>query len=336
MIAAFLHGYPPLWSMGGEMSTHRTLRHVPRSVVFTNTGQEYSLDGVRVLPMLEPTVDSIREAAELVEADLLFAHSTLSVDTVRAGRRYGTPVLLAVHAPHRFAGDIRRAWSAATVRLYNTEEARRGWADNRGWVLHPPVGKPPDEYTPGPRDAFTLTSSLTNKGAGKVLALAERWPDRRFIIVRSPAHATHGDPAFFEKAGALPNIEVWPRVHPDDMSRLWAETRVLLVPSKYETYGMSALEAAGYGIPSVHVDTPHVREGIGDAALLLKGHTVENLAAAVEVVETGYQTWSDAARARAEKVWVREQQELGRFADNVAELINSPRAARRRSRGVRG
>ena len=40
-LTAFLHGYPPLWSMGGEMSTHRTLRAVPWSVVFTDTLEDY-------------------------------------------------------------------------------------------------------------------------------------------------------------------------------------------------------------------------------------------------------------------------------------------------------
>src|SRR5690606_28792469 len=103
-------------------------------------------------------------------------------------------------------------------------------------------------------------------------------------------------------------------------------------PSRYETYGMSAVEAAWHGIPSAHVDTPHVREGIGPAARLLRKHSVEELAQAVQEIEEHYSSWSLAARVRADKIWDREQQELGRFADNVAELIDSPRAARRGSR----
>lgn len=330
-IAAFLHGYPPLWSMGGEVSTHRTLRHIPGSVAFTNTDEEYEIDGVRVMPLPGISADEIREAAEAVDAKVLFAHSTLAVETVRAGRRSGIPTILAVHAPPRFASDLRGAWSAATVRLYNTAEARKTWADNRGWVLHPPVGHPLTADIPGPHDALTLTSSLVNKGAGTVLELAKMWPDRRFIIVESPAHLTHGSPLFWEDAATLPNVEIRPRLHPDEMGELWAETRVLLVPSRYETYGMSAVEAAGYGIPSAHVDTPHVREGIGPGARLLQRHSLEELAQAIEEIEVDYPIWSSRALTRAAKIWDREQQELDRFADNVAELIDRPRAARRRS-----
>ena len=331
-IAAFLHGYPPFWSMGGEVSTHRTLRHIPGSIVFTDTDTEYEIDGVRVMPLPGTSADEIRDAAESVKADVLFAHSTLSVETVRAGRRSGIPTVLAVHAPPRFAADLRRAWSAATVRLYNTWEARRAWSDHRGWVLHPPAGHPWTEDISGSGNALTLTSSLMNKGAEKVLKLAAMWPSRRFIIVESPAHLTHGRPQFFEEAATIPNVEIWPRLHPDKMGELWAETRVLLVPSRYETYGMSAVEAAWHGIPSAHVDTPHVREGIGPAARLLGKHSVEELAQAVQEIETNYLSWSRSAKVRVDEIWSREQQELDRFAENIAGLRKPVQTARRGSR----
>ena len=208
------------------------------------------------------------------------------------------------------------------MRLYNTEAARREWKDDKGWLLHPPVGKPPTTgRLDGPHDALTLTSSLTNKGAIQTLGLAERWPDRRFIIMRSPAHRTHGSNDFDALAARLDNVEVWDRLHPDEMSAVWAETKVLLVPSRYETYGLSAIEAAWHDIPSVHVDTPHVREGIGDAARLLKpGLTVGDLEDAVRDVEKDYDLWSESARTRVENLALRERRELAAFRQGVAGL----------------
>lgn len=319
-LTAFLHGYPPDWSMGGEISTHRTLSVVPGSVVFTpQTVDGYVLDGVTVLPASM----SIEEDAKAIGASILFAHSTLSRATVRAARRLRIPSILAVHAPPRFAADLRAAWPAARVRLYNTEAARKDWKDPRGWLLHPPAGQPPTEVVAGDGDALTVTSSLLNKGASRVLELARLLPDRRFIIVRSPAHVTHGAPSFEEDAASLDNVEVWDRLHPRMMSVLWAETRVLLVPSRYETYGLVALEAAWHGIPSVHVDTVHVREGIGEAARLLRSHSVEELGAAVEEVEKDYLLWSARAHNRVHELAEREARELAAFAAGVAGL--SPR-----------
>ena len=82
-LAAFLHGYPPFWSMGGEVSTHRTLRVVPDSVVFTSAGDTYAYDGVSVRQYRGTTCSEIMADAESANADILFAHSTLSRETVR-------------------------------------------------------------------------------------------------------------------------------------------------------------------------------------------------------------------------------------------------------------
>jgi len=310
---------PPLWSMGGEMSTHRTLRAVPESIVFTATLEVYRMDGVSVMPASGSSFQSVMTDAEGVGASVLFAHSTLSQSTVRAAKRMHIPSILAVHAPPRFATDLRRAWSSATVRLYNTEVARNDWHDPKGWMLHPPVGGPSD-LPNGQHDALTLTSSLLNKGAGRVLELAGRRPDQRFIIVESPAHLTHGAPSFWEEAEKLPNVEIWPRLHPDDMGSLWSETRVLLVPSRYETYGMAAVEAAWHGIPSVHVETPHVLEGIGTAARLLQSLSVDELDQAVTDVQEEYDVWSEGAFERVQGLAQRESDELALFAARVAGL----------------
>lgn len=319
-LTAFLHGYPPLWSMGGETSTHRTLRVVPGSVVFTTTPKPYFLDGVSVQPGSGASFQSIMDDAKGCGASVLFAHSTLSQSTVRAAKKMRLPSILAVHAPPRFGGDLRRAWHAATVRLYNTEVARKDWNDTeKGWLLHPPIGGP-SKMAKGPHDALTLTSSLLNKGADRVLDLAKRRPDQRFIIVESPAHVTHGDPQFWDQAERLSNVEVWPRLHPDQMGRLWAETRILLVPSRYETYGMAAMEAAWHSIPSVHVDTPHVHEGIGTAARLLRSFTVEELDEAVGEIEADYTAWANRAFDRVGSLVKRESEELERFAAGVAAL----------------
>lgn len=318
-LTAFLHGYPPLWSMGGEMATHRALRAVPGSVVFTTALEEYQLDGVSVMPATGVSVQCIKDDARSVGASVLFGHSRLSDETIRAARHLDLSSILTVHAPPQFGKDLRRARASATVRLYNTEVARKEWHDPEGWLLHPPIGEPL-KMLEGPRNALTLTSSLVNKGASRVLQLAARRWDQRFIIVESPAHPTHGDPAFWEQAEKLGNVEIWPRLHPDEMNRLWAETRVLLVPSRYETYGMAAVEAAWYGIPSVHVDTPHVREGIGTAALLLKTTKIDELDHSLTQVELEYDIWSERAYSRVGMLAWREVEELERFAGGVAAL----------------
>jgi hypothetical protein len=56
----------------------------------------------------------------------------------------------------------------------------------------------------------------------------------------------------------------------------------------------------------VHVDTPHVREGIGDAAWLIPPLNLIKLTRGVREIEANYAAWSTKARARAE--WLAERQ----------------------------
>jgi glycosyltransferase involved in cell wall biosynthesis len=158
-----------------------------------------------------------------------------------------------------------------------------------------------------------------------MLSLAEMYPDKRFIIVRSPAEPTHGISNLEERASRLPNLELHPRVDPKDVYKYLKQTRVLVVPSRYETYGMSAIEAAGYGIPTVHVDTPHVREGIGDAAVLVPALDLERTANGIELIEKDYDRYSLGARARAEFISKRQVQELEKFSEFVATAKKPPK-----------
>jgi glycosyltransferase involved in cell wall biosynthesis len=200
--------------------------------------------------------------------------------------------------------------------IYNTRTAAEQWGEPNSLVVHPPISPlPKNTYTKG--DAYTVLSSLINKGVEVVLALAAMYPDQRFIIVRSPAEPTHGLKDIEERVAKLPNVELLPRVAPEEVEKYLKQTRILLVPSRYETYGMSAIEAAGYGIPCVHVDTPHVREGIGDGAILVPPMNVQATAAAIETIEKDYDLYSLNARKRAEWLHVRQEIELARFADFI-------------------
>lgn len=324
-VAALTHGYPPFWNMGGEVSLHRTISVLDnRKVVFTKTDEEYSFEGVEVKKIDTPDVLNIKAspmpiAKQLLEVDakLVIGQNELSLPAVHAARAAGAISVVNVHTPPRFGRNIREAVVYADYAIYNTQTAATQWGEPDALVVHPPISEiPSNTSTNG--DAYTLLSSLRNKGVQVVLDLAKLHPDKRFIIVRSPAEPTHGIPDLEERAAELPNVELHPRVDPKDVYKYFEQTRILLVPSMYETYGMSAIEAAGYGIPCVHVDTPHVREGIGEAAVLVSPLSVEETAMGIELIESNYKAYSEAARAKAEWLHARQAQELEKFAYFIA------------------
>jgi len=337
-LVALSHGYPPFWNLGGEVSLHRTMiaargdKHV-----LTATEEPYVFEGVNVDKILTRNVldthtDTARIALQLkqLNAKVVIGQNELSLAAVKGATSVNATSIVNVHTPPQYGRGIADAMYETDYAIYNTRTAAVEWGEPDGLVVHPPISPLPSSTITG-GDAYTLLSSLFNKGVLTVLELAKLYPDKRFIIVRSPAEPTHGIKNLEERAAQLPNVELHPRVPPEEVHKYFEQTRILLVPSRYETYGMSAIEAAGYGIPCVHVDTPHVREGIGDGAILVPPQSTPATAAGIDLIEKNYDLYSSNARKRAEWLHVRQEIELERFADFI-ENIQPPTDAQKRIR----
>lgn len=327
-LVALTHGYVHDHALGGEVSLHRTLVAARQPVtVLTRTDTPYTLDGIRVErigtdDVLNINADPAPIVAQLEQlgATAVLAQNELSYPAVRAARTLGIPSIVSVHTPPKYGANIRRGVQEATHRVYNTHTAMLEWR-RPGIVLHPPVPSMPTRMTAPQGDAYTMLSNLSNKGVAVVLDLAARMPDQRFIIVRSPAEVTHGLPNFDERAAALPNVEVAPRVAPHLVATTYlTQTRILLVPSRMETYSMSPIEAAGYGIPSVCIMNAHVAEGIGEAAYPIKPLDREGAALGIEAIEADYAGYSALSRARAEWIAARQVMEFRTWANFLAAL----------------
>lgn len=340
-VVALSHGYPPEWNMGGEVSLHRMMQMAQgEKHVLTKTDKEHVFEGVNVheidaVNVLNIQTDTIPIANQLKElkADAVIGQNELSLAAVHAAKMVGAVSVVSVHTPPLYGRNIAQALREADYAVYNTRTSAIEWGEPNAVVLHPPINPMPKEtYTKG--DAYTLLSSLKNKGVETVIELAKRYKDKRFIIVRSPAEPTHGLPNIEEVVKDIPNIELCPRVAPEEVEKYFKQTRILLVPSRYETYGMSAIEAAGYGIPTVHVDTPHVREGIGEGAILVPGLNVDATAQAIDTIEVNYNLYSKNARKRAEWLHARqeiEQLQFAEFIENVKPLSSTEQHKRRRN-----
>lgn len=329
-VVAVTHGYPPFWNMGGEVALHRAMSVIKEDrAVLTKTENDYIFEDIAVKKINIKNVLDINsnplplaEQLKALNARVVIGQNELSLPCVLAARTLGIVSIVNVHTPPKYGRGIREALIQADYAVYNTRTSAEQWGEPNAVVLHPQVGPLPKEIK-NKGNAYTVLSSLFNKGVGVVLALAKMYPDKRFIIVRSPAEATHGIPDLEEQAAKLPNVELHPRVPPEEVYKYFEQTRILLVPSMYETYGMSAIEAAGYGIPSVHVDTPHVREGIGEAAVLIQPLSIEEAAKGIEIIENDYENYSRGARKRAEWLQLRQEQESEQFA-NFVSLVTKP------------
>ena len=92
-------------------------------------------------------------------------------------------------------------------------------------------------------DCITLINANQNKGVHQFMALARAMPDHKFLGVL-PYYGERRVPP------APDNVE-WVRFD-DDIRNILKRTRILLVPSYYESFGRVAVEAMINGIPTLY------------------------------------------------------------------------------------
>jgi glycosyltransferase involved in cell wall biosynthesis len=199
--------------------------------------------------------------SDLAGADVVVTHLDRTRDAVWAARVAGLPVVHLLHNDRqlRFHGVRPDDADLVVANSYWMAEAYRWWP-GRLEVIHPPVDV--DDYATTLRreDRVTLVNLSAAKGGPLFWELADRMPDRAFLGVTG-AYAYQEIPGL-----GAPNVELLGNT-PRMRDLVYARTKVLLIPSSYESWGRVGIEAACSGIPAIAHPTPGLVESLGTAAV---------------------------------------------------------------------
>lgn len=326
-ILALLPDYPPS-GVGSWVMTHALLRalaargHRVDVVLGARRGTPYELDGVHVWPHRSKD-DPFRH---IRDAQVIVAHVGSAQRAALIGERYNVPVVQIMHNTTALSLAALRRWPA-TVTVFNSVHAAAVAGDlaSRWIIVRPPVD--PAEYETTPGDAVTLVNLSAAKGAHVFYALAERFPNRRFLGVRGG----YGPQILPRGPGDLPNVEILGHVVPERMrDEVYARTRILLMPSEHESWGRVGVEAMCSGIPVIAHPTPGLCESLGDAGVFVHRDDIDGWEAALRRLLDGrrWRAASRRARARAEEldptedlnVWCEEIENLAWRVDVAARI----------------
>lgn len=263
--------YPPIHNAGSEVALHVCMREMARrghevTVIADRTPEDYEHEGVRVkaLPKNQFHHSTVREIAK--DADVLITHldctslaMTLAVDLQK-------PL---VHFSHNHAqlGYWNVPPQKAQLVVFNSHwiamnETYKGepWP-GKSVIIHPIIE--PDKYKCERGTKITFCNPTEGKGVETVHKLAETMPDYDFLIVEG----------IYGEQVAPPNLsDEWVAKHPNiehmkntpDFREVLRKTKVLLMPSNYESYGRCAVEACCAGIPVIVHPTQGLWEALGD------------------------------------------------------------------------
>lgn len=333
-VLAMCHAYPPDHNAGAEMTLHALLYRMVQDghqvdVLLSRPGTKkgrYDYDGVFVNPYTN-SGDPLRWfAGTEPRPDVVIAHLENTQRAAALSDAYDVPMVHLIHNTHEFTkGALRRG--PVQLAVFNSDWMRQDYADMWAmWtkrplpphiVVHPPVW--PEDYATTHGQRITLINLNEDKGGELFWRLAEALPDRQFLGVLGaygPQVVEHAD-----------NVLLQDHVSPKKMIDVYGQTKILLMPSNYESYGRTAIEAAASGIPTIAHPTPGLKEALGKAGTFVDRDDIDGWVEAIKYLSSprGFSYCSKAARALSEER--NPQDDLDRFADAMQGVVRRGVAA---------
>lgn len=320
-VGALVHFAMPWRNAGSETVLHLYLRalvkagHEVRCWVTDCPGErERFFEGVHLIPVRNVTV-GLTEMRRW-GAEIAISHHQNSTTTQRYFKGHS------VYLTHNDM-DINRLplrFKPGLV-VHNSEWVKNSLSrygpQRREIVIHPPLDCERHRVdSTGP--AITLINLNEHKGGKILFELASRMPDVPFI------GQTGGHGVQLRPPRSLNNLTILP--HNPDLKPVWRATRVLLMPSIYESYGLVGIEAGCNGIPTIANPTPGLRESLGSCGLFVDREDIEGYEKIIRALlddEKAYGEASVATRANSERLCAESAAGVDLFVREVENLSNA-------------
>lgn len=297
--------YPPHSRVGAWLATHLFLRHLVTrghevtAFPFMMREKDYELDGVKVVTGRRGR----SYARELAAAsDVLVHHAGddgLAAEVAEPAKR-----VTMVH------GVGYKTVNGPSLAVFNSDSLRdaSGYA-GESIVCHPPTF-PEDHAVSSTGSCITIVNCSQDKGIKTAWRVAEQMHDSVFLgVTGGYGHQVTARAANF---ATIPTQE--------DMRTVWAKTRVLLMPSKFETWGMAGVEAMASGIPVIAHPTPGLQESLSDAGIFIDRENTDGWVNELHRLEDLEEYAAASERALKRSAELDPLESLDRFADAIEAL----------------
>jgi len=294
-ILVHIHGYPPNHNAGAEWMVHHMFKWLQKRdceiVVAVPDPGATEFEGISIVP--EYGSKHIRHRYKW--ADIIISHLDRCGKVINNIRVVDKPALFVMHNTHRYDHIATIAHRSALC--FNSEYTKSvpWYGEKDSCIVYPPC--PIDYYKTnrGGAKYITLINHCKQKGSDMFYKLAKALPEYQFMAVR-------GD-YYHQEKEQLKNVtfkENTPRIQKE-----YALTKILIMPSEYESFGRTAIEAACSGIPTVCSPTPGLKESLGKAGTFCDlDNTDAWIKAIKELMEDSehYKKMSQAAKKRAKEL----------------------------------
>jgi glycosyltransferase involved in cell wall biosynthesis len=257
-ILAHIHAYPPNHNAGAEWMVHHMFKWLQArgheiTVMVSDPGAK-EFEEIPIIPEFGPTHD-IRKWYRW--ADIVVSHLVKTGKAINNIRIVDKPACFVMHNTHHNTMiDLIAHRSILCFNSHYTQDVPF-YKGKESCIVYPPC---PVEYyrtNRGGARYVTLINYALKKGGPLFYRMAMEMPEVDFLAVKGDYYP--------QSQRRLDNVTF--KENTPKIQKEYALTKVLLMPSEYESFGRTAIEAAASGIPTIAAPTPGLKESLGEAGL---------------------------------------------------------------------
>ena len=312
-ILLHIHAYPPKHNCGAEYFAHRINQylvkqgHDVRVMLGNRAGdeQEYEIDGVIVFGKRSDWSHWFNWA------DVVITHLDYTKDTIKMVQY--KPVVWYMHNTF----DYPTVRSNPRVHIvYNSNAAREQirYPNPSTFTFTPPVDMQNVCKDPSKNKYVTLINLNESKGGAVLAEIARKMPDIEFMgVIGSYGTQVTNQP---------PNVTIHPNTA--NIQEVYDQTKILIMPSDYESWGMTATEAMQNGIPVIANHTFGLKENLGEDGIFVDRKNIDGWVSEIRRLQgkKEYTEASKAARKRGDEL--RPHKNLVEFEVFLHKIANKP------------
>jgi glycosyltransferase involved in cell wall biosynthesis len=291
-IVAWVDGYPPQYCIGASMMLHEILigmRQRGHEVrVFDLRRYSGTFEGIEIVPLNAGRETEAYEWADVVITQTNGSHNAAMHFASRC------PIVYINHDPKDLLKELPRNQKGLLV-VFNSLWASRQFNLSFDQIVMPPPVHP-EKYRTEKGNRITLVNMNQNKGGDIFWQLVLALPNHEFLGVEG----AYGHQI---KSKTTPvNVKIEPMT--SDMKSVYSQSRIVIMPSKVETYGRVGVEAFASGIPVIASPTDGLKEALGDAGIFVASRNVSDWVEEIQRLDDldAYQTASKLAYQRSEQL----------------------------------
>jgi glycosyltransferase involved in cell wall biosynthesis len=258
-IVWIMHSYLPNVRAGSEITAHALNRYLSaqgwRISVLVNSYVTDRHEGIDIYSLSSPEAPAIMESATILACQNFNGYSGIEF-----AEKYSKPILFFLHVEFEKIDILQQRFKVPVYVVYNSTTQRHALPTIHQWT----TVRPHIDYDrfrsvkvdPAARN-ITLLNCNTNKGGEVLQQLAKELPEYPFLGIKG-AYQTQ---LIYDD---IPNLKYEPTF--EDPRQVYQKSRIVIMPSRSESWGRVALEAMAAGIPVIVGGTPGLRECTAGAA----------------------------------------------------------------------